>query len=207
MSARSVRSGRRLTLALAALAGAASAALSASAGWFLASAALIGATGPLAAHAFNFLAPSAAVRFFALLRTLARYGERVIGHDEVLTESARLRPRLFLALAHSDDKRSRLAAGGDTASRVMRDVETAESVLVQEQAPLAAALGAGVAALIAAAFAGFAAACIVLVAFAAATWGALRLGGALARGASHDVVLRRSRLRALSAAAESGTAE
>lgn len=92
---------RRLTLALAALAGGASVALSGVAGWFLASAAIMGAAGPAIAHAFNFLAPSAGVRFFALTRTLSRYAERVVGHDAVLAESARLRPRLFLALARN----------------------------------------------------------------------------------------------------------
>lgn len=207
MSAHMPRSGRRLTLALAALAGASSAALSASAGWFLASAALIGAMGPLAAHAFNFLAPSAAVRFFALVRTLARYGERVVGHDEVLSESARMRPRIFLALARDRSRQGRLDAAGETASRLIRDVETAESTLVQERAPLAAAIGAGLAALIAAIFAGVAAACIVLAGFVAATWGAQWLGDRLAKQAAGDVVAQRARLRALSVAAEAGAVE
>ena len=198
---------RRLTLALAALAGAASVALSASAGWFLASAALFGAMGPAAAYAFNFLAPSAAVRFFALLRTLTRYGERVVGHDAVLGESARLRPRLFLALARDRSGRGGLSAMGDVDARVMRDVEAAEAMLVQVKAPLAGALGAMAAAAFAVIFAGIGAALAVLLGFAFAAWGAPSLARVLGRKFSRAMVEDRARLRALSASLEAGLVE
>ncbi len=202
-----LRAARRLTLALAALAGGASVALSGVAGWFLASAAIVGAAGPLAAHAFNFLAPSAGVRFFAMLRTLSRYGERVVGHDAVLAESARLRPRLFLALAQREARKQSLSALGDIDARVMRDVEAVEADLVQIRAPAAAAFGGLVAAALALMFAGAGEALIVAAAFAAAFWGAPTLAVALTGKAGEALVAQRARLRALSAAFEKGGAE
>ncbi len=201
------KSQRHMTLALAALAGAASVALSGSAGWFLASATIMGAAGPAVAHAFNFLAPSAAVRFFALTRTLSRYGERVVGHDAVLAESARLRPRLFLALARAHAHQAELSAVGDIDARAMRDVEAVEADLVQVKAPAAAAWGGAIAAAFALAFVGIVETFIVALAFAAAFWVAPLLSSKLTSVAGAEVVGQRARLRAMSAALEKGGAE
>ncbi|MCC6789963.1 MAG: ATP-binding cassette domain-containing protein [Hyphomonadaceae bacterium] len=202
-----VKSYRRLTLALAALAGAASVALVGSAGWFLASAAIVGAAGPAIAHAFNFLAPSAAVRFFALTRTLSRYAERVIGHDAVLAESAILRPQLFLAFARRQAHEPSLSALGDVDARVMRDVEAIEADLVQVKAPAAAAWGGLLAALIALVFVGPYQAIIVALAFAFVFWGAPYLANAAGAASSLRVVQQRARLRELSVSLERGRDE
>ncbi len=198
---------RRLTLALAALAGGASVALSGVAGWFLASAAIMGAAGPAIAHAFNFLAPSAGVRFFALTRTLSRYTERVVGHDAVLAESARLRPRLFLALARNHARAAQLDAVGDIDARVMRDVEALEADLVQVKAPAAAAWGGLAAAMAALLFAGVRESAIVLAAFVVSYWAAPFLAHVRAGASGARLVEQRARLRALSAAMEKGGAE
>ena len=167
----------------------------------------MGAAGPAVAHAFNFLAPSAAVRFFALTRTLSRYAERVVGHDAVLGESARLRPRLFLALAQRHARERELSALGDIDARVMRDVEAIEADLVQVKAPAAAAWGGAIGAACALAFVGAVEALIVAMAFAAAFWGAPRLAHALTSSRAGEVVRKRAQLRALSAALERGGAE
>ena len=58
-------------------------------------------TGPAAAHAFNYMAPSAMIRLFAIVRTASRYGERVSGHEAALKALAALRPRLFEGLARA----------------------------------------------------------------------------------------------------------
>jgi ATP-binding cassette subfamily C protein CydC len=167
----------------------------------------MGAAGPAVAHAFNFLAPSAAVRFFALTRTLSRYAERVIGHDAVLGESARLRPRLFLALAQRHARERELLALGDIDARVMRDVEAIEADLVQVKAPAAAAWGGAIAAAGALTFVGAVEALIVAMAFAMAFWGAPRLAHGLTSSRAGDIVRKRAQLRALSAALERGRAE
>ncbi|MBB5764734.1 ABC-type transport system involved in cytochrome bd biosynthesis fused ATPase/permease subunit [Methylorubrum rhodesianum] len=93
----------RLAFALAALALAANLALAGTAVSFLAAVALAGA-GP-AAFAFNFHHPAALVRLFALLRTGARYGERMAGHRAALTDQVRRRAGLFAALARAPESR------------------------------------------------------------------------------------------------------
>ncbi|MCJ2030655.1 ATP-binding cassette domain-containing protein [Methylobacterium sp. J-043] len=92
-----------LAFALAALALAANLALAGTAVSFLAAVALAGA-GP-AAFAFNFHHPAALVRLFALLRTGARYGERMAGHRAALTDQVRRRAGLFAALARAPESR------------------------------------------------------------------------------------------------------
>jgi len=92
-----------LAFALAALALAANLALAGTAVSFLAAVALAGA-GPTA-FAFNFHHPAALVRLFALLRTGARYGERMAGHRAALTDQVRRRAGLFAALARAPESR------------------------------------------------------------------------------------------------------
>jgi ABC-type transport system involved in cytochrome bd biosynthesis fused ATPase/permease subunit len=92
-----------LAFALAALALAANLALAGTAVSFLAAVALAGA-GP-AAFAFNFHHPAALVRLFALLRTGARYGERMAGHRAALSDQIRRRAGLFAALARAPESR------------------------------------------------------------------------------------------------------
>lgn len=96
--------GWHLAFALAALALAANLALAGTAIAFLAAVALAGA-GP-AAFAFNFHHPAALVRLFALLRTGARYGERMTGHRAALADQVRRRAGLFAALARAPESRA-----------------------------------------------------------------------------------------------------
>lgn len=88
-----------LTLGLAALIS--TIALTGTSASFLGAVALAGA-GP-AAFAFNFHIPAALVRLFALSRTVAKYGERVVGHKAALHDQVVRRARLFLAMAASPD--------------------------------------------------------------------------------------------------------
>lgn len=101
--ARSGHASWCLAFTLAALALAANLALAGTAVTFLAAVALAGA-GP-AAFAFNFHHPAALVRLFALLRTGARYGERMAGHRAALADQVRRRAGLFAALARAPESR------------------------------------------------------------------------------------------------------
>lgn len=87
-----------LTSAFAAGVSVAAVALLGLSGWFLTAAAVAGAAGPVAVQAFNYLLPSAAIRFFAIARTVLRYGERYLGHSAALRAMADLRPALFRRL-------------------------------------------------------------------------------------------------------------
>ena len=65
--------------------------------WFLGSVAIAGLSA--AALTFNFHIPAALVRLFAVGRTAARYGERVVGHKAALLDQAAHRLSLFSAMA------------------------------------------------------------------------------------------------------------
>ncbi len=63
-------------------------------GWFITATAIAGLSSALAL-AFDVFAPAAAIRFLALTRTAARYGERLTTHDATLSVLAGLREQLF----------------------------------------------------------------------------------------------------------------
>ncbi|WP_374575267.1 amino acid ABC transporter ATP-binding/permease protein [Phenylobacterium sp.] len=176
---------RRLDLSVAALSAlttaAAATALLGLSGWFLAGAALAGATGAAAATGFNYLLPSAGIRAFAILRTAGRYGERLFSHQAALRALAELRPALFASLAAADPERSLKLSSGEAAARLVQDVEAVETVFVRRSAPWAAAAGAGVAAALIAIASPWAALAF-LIGLAAQLWA----GEALARRVSAE---------------------
>jgi len=135
---------------MAAIAGVGLLALS---GWFLTGAALAGIGGIAAVQAFNYLLPSAAIRGFAIVRTLGRYGERLLGHRAALHLLADLRPRLFARLAAAPLPTLHGLAGGEIAGRLGGDVEALENLVIR-QVSIGASLAGALAGLVATALAG-----------------------------------------------------
>ena len=98
-------------------------------GWFITAAAAAGMAG--AGTLFNVFAPSAMVRFLALGRTAARYGERLATHDAVLHALAALRLRLLRGLLtrpHRAVERLRAAA---LLNRLTADVDLLDGALLR----------------------------------------------------------------------------
>ncbi|MEN5114634.1 ATP-binding cassette domain-containing protein [Brevundimonas diminuta] len=110
-------------------------------GWFITAAALAGAAGPAAAHVFNYLVPSAVIRFLAIVRTASRYGERVTGHEAALKALATLRPQLFDGLARGPTTRALSLAGGEASARLVQDVDAVQDRFVRLSAPWSAGAG------------------------------------------------------------------
>ena len=106
-------------LLLATLTLAAGTALLGTSGWFITAAAL-----SAAGVAFNIFGPSSLVRGFSLIRILARYGERVAGHQAT--------PRFLSDLRH-----------GDLVSRLVADVDALDSFFLVAVAPAVAVLAIG----------------------------------------------------------------
>lgn len=106
-------------------------------GWFLTAAALA-TTG----SAFNLFVPSAGVRGLSFIRILARYGERLVGHDATLRLLSDLRVWLFarvfplLPLPAS-------ARRGDLVQRLLADVDALDTIFLVALGPLLTALIAG----------------------------------------------------------------
>lgn len=110
-------------------------------GWFITAAALAGAAGPAVAHVFNYMVPSAMIRFFAIVRTASRYGERVTGHDAALKALAALRPQLFLGLARAPTTKALSLAGGEASARLVQDVDAIQDRFVRLSTPWGAVAG------------------------------------------------------------------
>lgn len=128
--------GGALLSAVAALSGVALLGLS---GWFVTAASLTGLS-VAAARSFDIFTPSAGIRLFALLRTGARYGERLVTHDATLAALAALRVRLFRNAAAPGAARHLLARPARLLFRLTADVDALDTLYLRVLAPAAAAL-------------------------------------------------------------------
>lgn len=137
------RQGARLLTAAvtAALVSAAAVLLLGVSGWFITASALAGMAGSAAAYSFNFMVPSALIRFFAIVRTGSRYAERITGHDAALKALAALRPQLFEGVARGPATGALALAGGEASSRMVQDVDAIQNRFVRLSAPWGAAAG------------------------------------------------------------------
>ncbi|CAL4868435.1 putative ABC transporter ATP-binding/permease protein [Asticcacaulis sp. MM231] len=141
-------------------------------GWFLTGAAVAGAGGVLLAQGFNYLLPSAAIRFFAITRTILRYGERYTGHSAALRAMADLRPALLTRVINAQPEITLRLSRGEASSRFIQDVSALENALVMQSAPIAGLAGM-VTALILTALAGLWGALVLLVFMAIALAGSI----------------------------------
>ncbi|KRA55850.1 thiol reductant ABC exporter subunit CydC [Devosia sp. Root635] len=132
--------GFALALILSLVTLAAGVALLGTSGWFITAAALT-----TAGLAFNLFAPSALVRGFSFIRILARYGERLAGHDATLRLLADLRGWLFARLFPRLPIADRSLRHGDLVSRLTADVDALDTAFLVAIGPIAAAFVIGAA--------------------------------------------------------------
>jgi ABC-type transport system involved in cytochrome bd biosynthesis fused ATPase/permease subunit len=110
--------------------------------WFLGAVALAGLSA--AALTFNFHIPGALVRLFAIGRTVAKYGERLVGHEAALRDQTARRSELFVRMAASPAvRRAGWQLGDpDRLADYLDDVEDLDNGRLRVDMP-AIALGAG----------------------------------------------------------------
>src|SRR5882757_6030417 len=119
-------------LVLAITAAAASAALMGLAGWFIVRSAQ---TGLSSTSGFSWLYPSAGVEALAVIRTAARYGERVSTHRSTLELLAQVRTRLFASATRLPMGKLRSLRSGDLLDRVQADVDTLDRYVLAVAVP------------------------------------------------------------------------
>ncbi|WP_130834570.1 heme ABC transporter ATP-binding protein/permease CydC [[Erwinia] mediterraneensis] len=122
-----------LSLMLAVLTLLASIGLLALSGWFLAAASLAGVAG---LYSFNYMLPAAGVRGAAIIRTAARYFERLVSHDATFRVLQHLRVFTFsrlMALTPGQLTRFRQA---ELLNRFVADVETLDHLYLRVLSPL-----------------------------------------------------------------------
>ncbi|NHO56146.1 thiol reductant ABC exporter subunit CydC [Acetobacter lambici] len=109
-------------------------------GWLLAGAAVAGLGGQAAARAFNIMLPATGVRFFALVRILARYLERVVAHDGALRLGGRLRGWVYARLAPLAPAGLTSMQGGDLLGRFVSDTDRVAAYYTDVALPFCRAL-------------------------------------------------------------------
>jgi ATP-binding cassette subfamily C protein CydCD len=138
----------------------------------------------------------AGIRFFAIVRTLGRYGERILTHEATLKGLARLRKRFFEQLALVSPVHLGKQRRGDLLDRLVSDVESLGSLTHRLLAPWV--MGLGLALLVTAALAfvhpGLALVCGSV--FFALLLVLPRIGQALTEGLGAEVGEQGRRLRA-----------
>lgn len=127
--------GLLLALVLSLVTLAAGTALLGVSGWFLTATALT-ALGV----SFNLFAPSAAVRGFSFIRILARYFEKLVGHNATLRLLSDLRRWLFSALFPRLPLPDRSMRHGDLVTRLTSDIDALDTLFLIAIGPLVAAL-------------------------------------------------------------------
>ncbi|MDQ7730040.1 thiol reductant ABC exporter subunit CydC [Halomonas sp. SpR8] len=112
-------------------------------GWFITASALTGIALAQGIPArLDVYVPGGGIRFFALVRTVARYIERLYNHNTVLTLLADLRYRVFGHLTQLDDARLRGERASDWLSRLTADIDTLDNFYLRILVPpLVALLG------------------------------------------------------------------
>ncbi|CEJ14949.1 putative ABC transporter ATP-binding protein [bacterium YEK0313] len=108
-------------------------------GWFITATAVAGAS-LATALAFDVFAPSAGIRFLALARTAARYGERLVTHDATLKILAALRERLFRGWAGPQAARALLMRPARLLFRLTADIDALDTLYLRLLVPAGAAL-------------------------------------------------------------------
>lgn len=107
-------------------------------GWFITATGLAGLAG--IGIAFDVFRPSAGVRFLALGRAAARYGERLLTHDATLRALAALRVVLLRGFARSDARELAKLRGEGALTQIVSDVDALDGVVLRLILPLGAAI-------------------------------------------------------------------
>ncbi|MDO4250624.1 MAG: ATP-binding cassette domain-containing protein [Moraxella sp.] len=103
-------------------------------GWFITMSALAGLVAS-GSHTFNYLAPSAWIRTFAMARTATRYGELMVAHHAIFELLKNLRLSFFNAFARLDTH-SRAHLGSSVAQhRLVKDIDILDEFVLRFVSP------------------------------------------------------------------------
>lgn len=108
-------------------------------GWFITATGIAGLS-IAATRVFDVFMPAAAIRFFALLRTGARYGERLVNHDATFMQSRGLRLKLFKTIARAKSLRCLAMRPARLLHRLTGDIDSYELIYLKLVVPLVVAI-------------------------------------------------------------------
>lgn len=105
-------------------------------GWFLAASSVAGVAG---LYTFNYMLPAAGVRGAAIIRTAARYAERLVSHDATFRVLQHLRVHTFGRLMALSPGQVSLFRQADLLNRFVADVDTLDHLYLRVISPLTGA--------------------------------------------------------------------
>ena len=112
-------------------------------GWFLAATAMAGLAGYAAQNSFNFFTPAAMVRFFATVRVLSRYTERLVTHEATFRLLADLRVWFYTRIEPLAPAILQTHRAADLLNRIVTDIDTLNLFYLRVFLPVLTAIGAG----------------------------------------------------------------
>ena len=110
-------------------------------GWFISASALAGLVvidGNVLA--FNFMLPAAQIRALAIIRTVGRYGERLVTHEATFRVLAGIRSWFFQQLIPLVPGRLSTLRSGDLLSRMTADIDALDALYLRLLAPAIVAI-------------------------------------------------------------------
>jgi len=111
-------------------------ALLAVSGWFIAAMALAGALSV----SVNYFSPAAIIRGLSIIRTVGRYGERLVNHDAALRVTSEFRQRFYNSLVPLIPASLQDFHSADIFDRMRTDVETLERFYLNGIVPILTSL-------------------------------------------------------------------
>lgn len=109
-------------------------------GWFLAACGLVGLSSYAVQNQFNFFSPAAGVRFFATLRIVARYVERLVTHEATFRLLSALRVWFYTQLEPLAPAVLARYRAADLLSRIVADIDTLNLFYLRVYVPCLTAL-------------------------------------------------------------------
>lgn len=91
-------------------------------------------------HAFNYMTPAGGVRFFSIIRTAGRWGERVVSHDATFRVLTRLRVWFWQKLSPLSTGTLAGFRQADLLNRLVADIDAMDHVYLRLITPIGAAL-------------------------------------------------------------------
>ncbi|MDO5652186.1 MAG: ATP-binding cassette domain-containing protein [Moraxella sp.] len=110
-------------------------------GWFITMSAWAGLVAA-GSHGFNYLAPSAIIRTFAISRTAGRYGDLLVSHQAIFELLKNLRVRFFNEFAKLPASIRRTIDSSDSQYRLVKDIDILDEFVLKFISPWISALGA-----------------------------------------------------------------
>jgi ATP-binding cassette subfamily C protein CydC len=111
-------------------------------GWFITATSLAGLS-TAAAITFDVFAPSAGIRLLSIVRTAARYGERVTTHDATLSVLAALRERLFRGWAEPAAATALMRRPSKLLFRLTADIDALDTLYLRVLVPVGVSILSG----------------------------------------------------------------